>query len=186
MRHPVRDYHEYRSSCCIVHLSLVIIIRLIFTSERFLFCKKFQKWFFFSSEKGSTKCSKQYSIASLKFRICSYLKVLIGNNMGLVFLKIFAIKKSHAGKDGPRAWKRKQITLHTDLWIMYKCWWKNVFFRWRLYWRESMLVSAGSELRDSGSYRIQVHFVSLTFWTKILGHIEIWNEYLVRNDCAKI
>ena len=38
---------------------------LILTSERFLFCEKFQKWFFLSCEKRSTKCSKQCSKASL-------------------------------------------------------------------------------------------------------------------------
>ena len=38
---------------------------LILTSQRFLFCEKFQKWFFLSNEKRSTKCSKQCSKASL-------------------------------------------------------------------------------------------------------------------------
>ena len=44
-----------------------------------------------------------------KFRICSYfmyLKVSIGNNMRLYFLKNFSYQKSHAGKDEPLQRKR--------------------------------------------------------------------------------
>ena len=80
---------------------------LILTSERFLFCEKFQKWFFFERWKKINKMLKTMFKSIFKFRICSYfmyLKVLTGNNMRLYFWKFLQIKNRTLVRMGHINW----------------------------------------------------------------------------------